>query len=586
MPVGASSYFILRDERLVLCCTANNFGTDSSGKSCVGCGQVQEEFYGCSDIAIGASGTTSPPPVTPPPSRPAIDAQGTPHAVTFAPAVTVTPAVVTYPPFRPITKQTFGTMKTSPPSQPVTSPPTNDPALTFPPFQPLTRRTAAFPPATSPTQLAAKTYPPFQPITNPPTLAQRTTRISPLYPFTLSPVYTTFQPASAVCRGINSWQGVAELDRYCNEQCPLGNCPPMYCSCSAAATALPPQVTPSLLPWRTSQNPTTAPPSPTTAPPSPTTAPPFPTTAPPSPTTAPPSPTTAPPSPTTAPPSPTTAPPFPTTAPPSPTTGPPSPTVGPPSTARYSGRCYGVHSWQGIPRLDKWCDDNCPLGVCPAQNCACGFPTGVRPTQPSVQSSPAFQSTSGSWTSLTSTVPPGTSSSIRQCRSVGLWAGQPQLDQWCSQTCVQFGCDPQYCSCDPPTTGPASSSPRTSTSCYAVNGWSGVYQLDQWCDSACRTGLCPPMYCACGPSGPVSASPPHSGPVSASPPHSGPVSARPQPATQPPLIPSPASANVLAPGQGQCRAVNTWQGVTELDDWCRAQCARGNCPPAYCHCSP
>ena len=503
MPVGASSYFILRDERLVLCCTANNFGTDSSGKSCLGCGQVQEEFYGCSDIAIGASGTTAPPPVTPPPSRPATDAQSTPH--------------VTYPPFRPITMQTFSTMKTSPPSQPVTSPPTNDPALTFAPFQPLTRRTAASSPATSPTQLPAKTYPPFQPITNPPTLAQRTTRVSPLYPFTVSPVYTTFQPASAVCRGINSWQGVAELDRYCNEQCPLGNCPPMYCSCSAAATALPPQVTPSLLPWRTSENPTTAPPSP---------------------------------------------------------------------TARYSGRCYGVHSWQGIPRLDKWCDDNCPLGVCPAQNCACGFPTGVRPTQPSAQSSPAFQSTSGSWTSLTSTMPPDTSSSIRQCRSVGLWAGQPQLDQWCSQTCVQFGCDPQHCSCDPPTTGPASFSPKTSASCYAVNGWSGVYQLDQWCDSACRTGLCPPMYCACGPNGPVSASPPHSGPMSASPPHSGPVSARPQPATQPPLTPSPASANVLAPGQGQCRAVNTWQGVKELDDWCRAQCARGNCPPAYCHCGP
>ena len=165
---------------------------------------------------------------------------------------------------------------------------------------------------------------------------------------------------------------------------------------------------------------------------------------------------------------------------------------------------------------------------------------------------------------------------MQQCRAVGLWAGQPQLDQWCSQTCAQFGCDPQYCSCDPPSTSPAPSSPRTSASCYAVNGWAGVSQLDQWCDSKCRTGLCPPMYCACGPARSVSASPLHSSARTAQPPASRPR----------PVMSSPTSGNLLTTGQGQCRAVNTWSGVAELDVWCQNQCALGNCPPAYCHCGP
>nr|KAG5707276.1 hypothetical protein BaRGS_000050 [Batillaria attramentaria] len=63
------------------------------------------------------------------------------------------------------------------------------------------------------------------------------------------------------------------------------------------------------------------------------------------------------------------------------------------------------------------------------------------------------------------------------CHAVGAWAGQVVLDQWCTETCAQFSCDPQYCSC---------------TKCYAVNGWAGVPELDRYCDEKCRTGNCPP----------------------------------------------------------------------------------------------
>ena len=32
--------------------SGNSWGVDKSGQGCVGCGE-QEQFYGCSDIAIG-----------------------------------------------------------------------------------------------------------------------------------------------------------------------------------------------------------------------------------------------------------------------------------------------------------------------------------------------------------------------------------------------------------------------------------------------------------------------------------------------------------------------------------------------------
>lgn len=45
--------------------TGNNWGRDSNGTTCLGCG-AQEEFYGCADIAI-VNSTQRPPP--PPRSR-------------------------------------------------------------------------------------------------------------------------------------------------------------------------------------------------------------------------------------------------------------------------------------------------------------------------------------------------------------------------------------------------------------------------------------------------------------------------------------------------------------------------------------
>ena len=44
------------------CITGNRWGTDpDTGEECVGCGP-QEQFYGCSDIAINPLDGTVPPP--------------------------------------------------------------------------------------------------------------------------------------------------------------------------------------------------------------------------------------------------------------------------------------------------------------------------------------------------------------------------------------------------------------------------------------------------------------------------------------------------------------------------------------------
>jgi hypothetical protein len=38
------------------------------------------------------------------------------------------------------------------------------------------------------------------------------------------------------------------------------------------------------------------------------------------------------------------------------------------------GSCRGVPPW-ATPAMDKWCNDNCPRGFCPASQCKCEYIT-------------------------------------------------------------------------------------------------------------------------------------------------------------------------------------------------------------------
>ncbi|KAK7497837.1 hypothetical protein BaRGS_00010971 [Batillaria attramentaria] len=522
---------------------ANNFGTDSSGTACIGCGDVQEEFYSCSDIAIGNAAAVS----TSAPVRPATYGQQTPGVTFQTSKPTLSPAV-TYPPFNPFTAPTRAPVVTYPPFNPITRP-TQSPVATYPPFDPITHPTLTpaitYPPFNPITNLVkgpVGVYPPFRPVTVTPSVPAATTfpttapaTFPPFQPITFMPAYSpmtsTGQSSGARCYAVGTWQGNTQLDRYCSEQCPLGNCPAQFCACSTglntptsapthAAPALP-SSTHAVPALRSSTHAVPALRSSTHAVPALRSS---------------------------------------TSASPPLTTVPPTPnTVVPPTV---SLPCYGINSWQGVARLDKWCSENCAVGLCPAQNCRC--------VSSSAPQNPAILAPSPATRQPPSISSGATPTQQSPCRAVGLWAGQTQLDQWCTQTCAQFGCDPQYCSCSPPTPDPSPVSTGQSAgaipaACYAVNGWAGVKQLDQWCNVKCHSGNCPPQYCACGLQTPP--------PASATPASSS--------SSRSVTTPSPALVN-----RGTCHAVNNWQGTPDLDRWCREECPRGNCPPVYCRCDP
>merc|ERR1711936_537760 len=64
---------------------------------------------------------------------------------------------------------------------------------------------------------------------------------------------------------------------------------------------------------------------------------------------------------------PPTSPPRPLTSP-TPTHG---PTKHPKTTKGKKGKCHAIGIWKGNPKMDKWCNDNCPLGNCPISICKC-----------------------------------------------------------------------------------------------------------------------------------------------------------------------------------------------------------------------
>ena len=33
--------------------------------------------------------------------------------------------------------------------------------------------------------------------------------------------------------------------------------------------------------------------------------------------------------------------------------------------------CHAIGNWKGIPTMDSWCNENCPMGNCPSNTCKC-----------------------------------------------------------------------------------------------------------------------------------------------------------------------------------------------------------------------
>ncbi|KAL8602230.1 hypothetical protein ACOMHN_022743 [Nucella lapillus] len=507
----------------------NNFGT------------IQEEFYGCSDIAIGPSPATSPTSTTSPPTPKPTTAQRTSRPTTRQ---TVRPTTVA--------QTTPGVIRLSTPGVgglagsgdchavgqlhgvsdldrycreqcPVGNcPPAYCVCTSLPVVSTATPGTV--------TPSTASTQPPTpRPTTTPKTSPVVTTTQRPVV--TTKSAQTTVSSSSSsssssgmVCRGVGVWQGVPELDLYCNEQCPVGNCP-SQCSCTAVSA-------------HSSQPPTT----PTHTPTTPTHTPTTPT--------------------------------YPQTSLPS--------SLAPTTTthSQTTKACVAIGSWHGDVSKDQWCNTNCPFGLCSALNCRCSA-SFITPT-------PAITTTTP--TPVTTIPPSGTN----PCRAVGPWAADAMLDKWCKQNCYQFsGCDPQYCRCDgaggtttsvptPGSSTPSSSQVRTggTARCHAINSWAGDPDLDLFCETQCRSGHCPPEYCSCG-----SAAKATTTTTTTTLPTTTTTTTT-LPTTTTTTLPTLPTTTATPSPSVRCYGVNSWAGNPDLDSYCDMECKAGLCPPQYCACGP
>ncbi|XP_041377331.1 uncharacterized protein LOC121389749 [Gigantopelta aegis] len=251
----------------------NSYGIDPDGKGCIGCGH-QEEFYGCSDIAIG----TATFPLRPTAAVPLTTKQPQPTpVVTRIPPTVIPPVVVTTRRQRP--PQTSAPVYTNPPNprptrQIITGgchginlwqgdavldqwcsvncakglcPPmycTCSGSPSRPYLHQLSTRTSypqAVFKATTPNPVVPQTRG-----TPPPVVHTAATR-------SYSPIQTTHvlqtqtpnvnqHPTGSIaktsnCHGVHLWNGVAVLDVWCSTNCAQGLCPPLYCDCSGSAPA-------------------------------------------------------------------------------------------------------------------------------------------------------------------------------------------------------------------------------------------------------------------------------------------------------------------------------------------------------------
>lgn len=188
------------------------------------------------------------------------------------------------------------------------------------------------------------------------------------------------------------------------------------------------------------------------------------------------------------------------------------------------------------------------------------------------------------------------------CKGINNWAGDPQMDQWCTDSCSKGNCPSYGCDCTganpiihqaetttttttttttPTTTTttprPTTTSPTTRettpmlhqeltsrTQCKAINLWAGNEYLDRWCADSCAHGNCPPDSCQC--------------------------TVVQQVVTEPTtilLFPETGTPPQLSASTGKvCKAIALWKGIDVFDRWCTEECNNhDNCPPETCVCT-
>ena len=101
------------------------------------------------------------------------------------------------------------------------------------------------------------------------------------------------------------------------------------------------------------------------------------------------------------------------------TTKPPTQTTTKPSgdnSGGSQGNCVATGNYSGDESMDKWCQNNCAMGYCPATHCTCGGTD--KDGQPRMD-----------------------------CMAVGSWIGQASMDKWCKVNCPAGNCPKSHCLC-------------------------------------------------------------------------------------------------------------------------------------------
>merc|ERR1712168_16944 len=105
-----------------------------------------------------------------------------------------------------------------------------------------------------------------------------------------------------------------------------------------------------------------------------------------------------------------------------------TPTVSP--TSRPTS-CWAVNEFEGVVAMDKWCQDNCLSGYCPASMCECAsdkMPSTASPVKTTAKA-------------------PASTSRPSMCWAINEWEGQASVDAWCLHSCLTGICPENMCEC-------------------------------------------------------------------------------------------------------------------------------------------
>ncbi|XP_046326753.2 uncharacterized protein LOC124111183 [Haliotis rufescens] len=240
----------------------------------------------------------------------------------------------------------------------------------------------------------------------------------------------------------------------------------------------------------------------------------------------------------------------------------------PPVTAPNYGifsTCHGVNNLAGLDQLDQWCKSNCQKGNCPTAVCDCPDAFGPRSTLGS--RSTARPVVTPMATPKPTARPAGHIPAIFQsCHGVNLWFGFPDLDKWCIENCAKGNCPSVQCDCPGPwghhTAAPATAQPAA-TAHPAATAKPTLFFMPSTKRTPAPTRaptLRPPITPGQHPFLSVT------------------------PWVPPQATPSrpPATAGHL--DYSRCHGINNWQGIPQLDAWCRLSCRDKYCPEVYCRC--